>query len=206
MEAGGCPELERREKGGDHSIETGTSDLYKQMGDALTGDDYPIVGVSWKNAQSYAQWLTNNNPEGKTYRLPTEAEWEYAARAATDTAYSWGMEAKHEFTNHGADECCDGLALGNDEWFYTTPVDSFIANPFGLKDMHGNVWEWVEDCWQNDCNNAPQDGTARTGCDVNASRILRGGSWSTHPRDLHSAGRGKGLLETVDKAVYLPSR
>ena len=179
VKAGACPEPEWQAKD--------APSYYTDMGEALTGDNYPMVGVSWQNAQTYVQWLSKQT--GKQYRLPTESEWEYAARAGTDTAYSWGNKANHEFANYGKDECCGGLASGKDKWVYTSPVGSFAKSPFGLSDMHGNVLEWVEDCWQGDYKDAPMDGSARQGCDANASRVLRGGSWLNGPRGLRSASR-----------------
>jgi formylglycine-generating enzyme required for sulfatase activity len=179
VKAGACPEPEWKAKD--------APSYYTDMGAALTGDDYPIVGVSWENAQAYVQWLGKQT--GKKYRLPTEAEWEYAARAGTDTAYSWGNKASHDFANYGKDQCCDGLASGKDKWVYTSPVGSFAKSPFGLLDMHGNVLEWVEDCYVDSYKDAPTDGSARPVCDANASRVLRGGSWLLKPQRLRSATR-----------------
>jgi formylglycine-generating enzyme required for sulfatase activity len=182
VKAGACPEPEWKAKD--------APSYYTDMGAALTGDDYPIVGVSWENAQAYVQWLGKQT--GKKYRLPTEAEWEYAARAGTDTAYSWGNKASHDFANYGKDQCCDGLASGKDKWVYTSPVGSFAKSPFGLLDMHGNVLEWVEDCYVDSYKDAPTDGSARPVCDANASRVLRGGSWFNDPQGLRSAYRLNG--------------
>jgi formylglycine-generating enzyme required for sulfatase activity len=160
------------------------------------GDNLPVINVSWNDAQNYAAWLSRMT--GHEYRLLTEAEWEYAARAGTDTAYPWGNQASHEYANYGTDQCCNGLALGRDQWLNTAPVQSFPPNAFGLYDMHGNVWEWVEDCF------APYDPTMLDGAaqvinaDPNAAsdgeatcplRVLRGGSWSIYPELLRSAHR-----------------
>jgi formylglycine-generating enzyme required for sulfatase activity len=156
------------------------------------------VGVSWNDAQAYVKWLSQQT--GKHYRLPTEAEWEYAARAGTDTAYPWGNKASHDFANYGKDQCCDGLASGKDKWVYTSPVGSFPANPFGLYDMNGNVFQWVEDCYADSYKDAPVDGTARpVVCDANASRVLRGGSWTNFPGILRSAYRN---YYTPDYRLY----
>jgi formylglycine-generating enzyme required for sulfatase activity len=131
--------------------------------------------VSWADAQDFARKLSERT--GKAYRLPSEAEWEYAARAGSATAYPWGAKASHDFANYGRDECCAGLAAGKDRWEHTSPVGQFPANAFGLHDMLGNVWEWVQDAYHPDYAGAPADGSAWT---VNADpsqRVLRGGSW-----------------------------
>jgi len=144
----------------------------------------PVINVSWDNAKRYVTWLSRIT--GKPYRLLSEAEWEYAARAGSDKAYSWGDEIK-----------LDGKAMANcdrcgSEWDgkQTSPVGSFAPNAFGLYDMHGNVWEWVEDCYQGHYNGAPTDGAASTAgnCDI---RIIRGGAWDGNPGDLRSAGRNR---------------
>lgn len=148
----------------------------------------PVINVSWGDAQAYVDWLSRKT--FATYRLLSEAEWEYAARAGTTTAYPWGATASHEFANYGKDECCDGLAQGRDRWVNTAPVGSFPANRFGLHDMHGNVWEWTEDCLNESYAGAPSDGSAWRSGDC-SRRVLRGGSWLIDPRILRSAARGR---------------
>ena len=146
----------------------------------------PVVCLSWNDTQRYIEWLSKKT--GEQYRLPTEAEWEYAARAGSETKYSWGNTASHEYANYGTDSCCNGLAKGKDKWKYTSPVASFTANAFGLYDMHGNAWEWTQDCWNGSYKGAPSDGTAWLSgyC---SRRVLRGGSWSSYPIILRSAIR-----------------
>jgi formylglycine-generating enzyme required for sulfatase activity len=139
----------------------------------------PVINVSWDDATAYAAWLSQQT--GKTYRLPTEAEWEYAARAGSITKYPWGDEVGVNKAN------CDGCGSQWDNQ-QTAPVGSFAANAFGLHDMHGNVWEWVQDCYHSSYEGAPADGAAREQCD-SSSRVLRGGSWLYYPARLRSALR-----------------
>jgi formylglycine-generating enzyme required for sulfatase activity len=146
----------------------------------------PVINVSWDDARAYARWLSKQT--GERFRLPTEAEWEYAARAGSETRYSWGDKISHENANYGKDECCGGLVQGRDEWVYTAPVGQFDANPFGLFDMHGNVWEWVEDCYAGNYDRAAKDGSALA-VKTCPERVLRGGAWFLDPRFLRSAGR-----------------
>jgi formylglycine-generating enzyme required for sulfatase activity len=127
----------------------------------------PVIFVSWHDAKAYAEWLARKT--GKGYRLPTEAEWEYAARALTQTRYAWGDSIGHNQAN------CDGCGSKWDRR-QPAPVGSFAANAFGLHDMHGNVAEWTEDCWYIDHGGAPTDGTARLRGNCNW-RVVRGGSW-----------------------------
>ena len=141
--------------------------------------DRPVINVSWEDAQSYVTWLSRET--GESYRLPSESEWEYAARAGTATKYSWGNEIGVNRAN------CDGCGSRWDNQ-RTAPVGSFAPNGFGLYDMHGNVWEWVEDCWNGSYAGAPSDGGAWRSGDC-AKRVLRGGSWGGNPRDLRAAGR-----------------
>ena len=125
--------------------------------------------------------------DGGTYRLLSESEWEYAARAGTTTRYHWGDDIGRNRANcQVADNYSDYCG---DSWEYTAPVGSFTANGFGLHDMHGNVWEWVEDCWNDSYAGAPSDGSAweSGGC---GARVLRGGSWVSFPRILRAANRG----------------
>ncbi len=177
VKAGGCKPAEWLEKGSQYNIETGSDDRYKQLGEALKGDRFPIVGVSWADAKAYAAWLASKT--GKAYRLLSEAEWEYACRAGREGAYCFGG---------------DESQLGRYAWYAsnsggkTHPVGEKLANEWGLHDMHGNVWEWCEDLWHGDYNGAPDDGSAWTtgGGDW---RVLRGGSWNDVPRDLRAACR-----------------
>jgi formylglycine-generating enzyme required for sulfatase activity len=141
----------------------------------------PVINVSWNDAQEYVSWLSRRT--GKPYWLLSEAEWEYAARAGNDRAYSWGDEIGQNAAN------CEGCGSQWDKK-QTAPVGSFAANPFGLHDMHGNVWEWVEDCYKNSYEGAPADGTDRESENC-TSRVARGGSWDHLPRYLRSANRGK---------------
>jgi formylglycine-generating enzyme required for sulfatase activity len=137
----------------------------------------PVINVTWDDAQRYVAWLSKMT--GKPYRLLSEAEWEYAARAGTQTAYSWGDKI-----GKGNAHC---IGCGS-QWDrrQAAPVGSFARNPFGLYDMHGNVWEWVED-WRNDSyNGAPTDGSAWTSGDCN-HRMVRGGGWHFFPQHLRSA-------------------
>ena len=138
----------------------------------------PVMHVSWDDAQSYVRWLSGRT--GKTYRLLSESEWEYVARAGTETAYSWGDSIGVNRAN------CDGCGSQWDDR-QTAPVGSFSANAWGVHDMHGNVSEWVQDCWSN-YEGAPTDGSARESEDC-SSRVARGGSWSKGSEDLRSAYR-----------------
>ncbi|MDM8561785.1 SUMF1/EgtB/PvdO family nonheme iron enzyme [Candidatus Marithioploca araucensis] len=140
----------------------------------------PVINVSWNDAVAYAKWLSQQT--GKQYRLPTEAEWEYAARAGTKTKYWWGNKIGNNRAN------CDGCGSRWDNK-QTAPVGSFSANPFGLYDTVGNVWEWNADPWHSNYKNAPNDGRVwETGAD-NSYRVLRGGSWGYYPDYCRTAGR-----------------
>lgn len=146
------------------------------------GDDHPVVCVSWLDAQDYASWLSKKT--GHHYRLPTDDEWEYAARGGTMTAFPWGASASHAFANYGRDECCGPLAKGVDKWEYTSPVGSFPANPFGLLDMHGNVFQWVETC-ADTFEQLPLPKDAK-GCTY---RYARGGVYADRPEVMRSAAK-----------------
>jgi formylglycine-generating enzyme required for sulfatase activity len=145
----------------------------------------PVNNVNWEAAQQYVAWFSKMT--GRPYRLLSEAEWEYAARAGTNTAYSWGDEIGSGNAN------CDGCG-GERDGRQPVPVGSYPANKFGLYDMLGNVWEWVEDCWHDDYGDEPPgDGSAwTTGCSDSASRVVRGGSWNVKPQSLRSAVRIRG--------------
>lgn len=142
--------------------------------------DRPVINVSWEDVQHYVRWLSERT--GKAYRLLTEAEWEYAARAGTDTAFYWGNDA-----GEGNANC----AICGSRWrLQTSPVGSFKPNPFGLFDMSGNVFQWVEDCWSATYDGAPSDGSARQK-DNCSQRVVRGGAWYGEPDMLRSAFRSK---------------
>ncbi|MGQ0671306.1 MAG: formylglycine-generating enzyme family protein [Hyphomicrobium sp.] len=174
------------------------SELKKQSGSFIkpgfeqTGT-HPVLCVSWDDAKAYIAWLSQKS--GQTYRLLTEAEWEYAARAGTNGRWSFvGDEANVcEYANHADTgtsfswrnaKCRDGAGER------TAEVGLYKPNAFGLHDMHGNVGEWVEDCYQDSYKAAPVDATATTetsGC----RRVVRGGSWFFSPEELRSADRGR---------------
>jgi formylglycine-generating enzyme required for sulfatase activity len=135
-------------------------------------DRQPVINVSWDNAQRYVTWLSKIT--GKTYRLLTEAEYEYAARADTRTAYPWGDDIGNDHTNCA--DCGSRWDLAQ-----AAPVGSFAPNKFGLYEMVGNVWEWVEDCLHEDYRGAPADGSAWMTGDCGGHR-LRGGSWASLTR------------------------
>ena len=152
-------------------------------------DRHPVVCVSWDDVQSYVGWLSRETGEG--YRLLSESEWEYAARGGTRTARYWGERESGQCRyGNGADasttfdwrvSCSDGHA-------WTSPVGTYTGNGFGLHDVLGNVWEWVQDCWNEDYAGAPADGRAWERGDC-SRRVVRGGSWYVKPRHLRSANR-----------------
>jgi formylglycine-generating enzyme required for sulfatase activity len=151
------------------------------------GDDRPVEQVSWQDATEFCARLSRDTR--REYRLPSEAEWEYACRAGTTTPFHCGETISTDLANY------DGKnyeAYGQGEkGIYrqeTTDVGTFRPNPFGLYDMHGNVWEWCQDTWHDSYQNAPVDGSAwETG--TSSSRVRRGGSWSYYPRNCRSAYR-----------------
>lgn len=161
-------------------------------------DQHPVVCVSYEDAQLYVQWLSKKT--NKPYRLPTEAEWEYAARGGTNTTRYWGdgRERTCEFANvsdfTGADSLKrdknkdDQVFQCQDGYVYTAPVRSFPPNPFGLFDMLGNVGQWTEDCYNDSYQGAPTDGSAWRSGDC-GHRVLRGASWASVPGFVRSAHR-----------------
>ncbi len=137
------------------------------------GDDCPVEQVSWYEAMEFCARLSAHT--GREYRLPTEAEWEYACRAGTTTRYHFGDTLTSELANYDANQ--------------TTEVGSCPPNAFGLYDMHGNVWEWCQDHWHKNYKGAPTDGSPWLTKDSDAYRVLRGGSWYFIPRICRSASR-----------------
>ena len=156
---------------------------------------HPVTCVSWQDAQAYAAWLSAKT--GQHYRLPSASEWEYAARAGTDASRPWGasigeacaaanvadLSAAERFPGWSVHPCSDG-------YVFTAPVGAFAANAFGLSDLFGNVFEWVEDCWHDNYVGAPNDGSAwvQAGC---TQREMRGGSWFTTPAYVRAAYRNR---------------
>lgn len=155
-----------------------------RAGDRNWGRDRrPAIYVNWRDARSYVRWLRKFL--GQPYRLLSEAEWEYAARAGARTAYPWGAAAGRKRANcRGCGTRWDGRK--------TASAGSYPANAFGLHDMHGNVREWVQDCWHGSYRGAPSDGSARTEGGDCRKRVLRGGSWKDIPWDIRSASRMSG--------------
>jgi formylglycine-generating enzyme required for sulfatase activity len=149
----------------------------------------PVINVSWDDAQEYVKWLSTRT--GKHYRLPSEAEWEYAARAGTTTPFSTGNCITTTQANYDGND--DYAGCGAKTGFYlrqTQPVGSYPANRWGLYDMHGNAREWVQDCWHDSYIGAPQDGSAWLDvCGTSGRRVLRGGSCFSYPQILRSAYR-----------------
>lgn len=145
--------------------------------------DLPVGNVSWHDVQLFIDWL--NGKTGGSYRLPTEAEWEFAARAGTKTFFSWGNDPGNNLAN------CVGCGVRREDSLFgpmTTSVGSFPANAWGLHDMHGNVSEWVQDCWNDSYEDAPTSGSAYTGGDCGL-RVRRGGDWTDEPWQVRSASR-----------------
>jgi formylglycine-generating enzyme required for sulfatase activity len=158
-------------------------------------DNHPVVCVSWDDAQAYVKWLSHRT--GAVYRLPSEVEWEYVARAGTKTARYYQDDKQCDYANGLGQETKSianagwTLAECSDGHVYNAPVASFGENQFGLFDMLGNVSEWTEDCWHENYQGAPVDGSAwreanRGDC---TRRVVRGGSWDYIPQDLRSAIR-----------------
>ena len=175
--------------------ETGTASdpkcdwrLPKSRGQTIRqGDRDPVVCVSWSDARAYAKWLSGKT--GHSYRLPSEAEWEYAARAGSEAPRPWGKASARDHANYGSDQCCSAFAGGRDRWFYTSPAGSFPPNAFGLYDMLGNVWQRTDDCGHEDYTGAPADGSAWTTSGDCSLRMLRGGAWFSQLDELRSAER-----------------
>jgi formylglycine-generating enzyme required for sulfatase activity len=141
----------------------------------------PVINVSWDDAKLYVAWLSGLT--GKEYRLLTEAEWEYAARAGSKTRYSWGDEPGIGNAN------CNGC--GGAWELQPAPGESFRPNAFGLDDMQGNVWEWVEDIWHDSYKGAPADGSAWLHGGDASYRVIRGGSWHNETELIRAAIRFK---------------
>ena len=170
-------------------------------------DDAPVLHVSWDDARAYAQWLAKET--GAPYRLPSEAEFEYALRAGSATRYPWGdgePSSPVENITGALDQSPNGRRWSNafkgygDGFWGPAPVGSFASNPFGLNDLNGNASEWVEDCWHDSYARAPRDGSAwvNPGC---TERVIRGASWASSPEQARSAFRIRAPADTVSARV-----
>ena len=180
------------EVGSKYNITTGSEDHYKKLGKALTGENHPIVGISWNDAVAYCDWLSRKS--GKTLRLPTEAEWEYACRAGTTTPFNTGENLTTDQANYDGNYPYSN----NQKGVYrenTVAVDSFAPNAWGLYIMHGNVMEWCSD-WYGDkyYEECKKKGTVENpaGPETGSGRVLRGGSWGGDAGGCRSADRGNG--------------
>ena len=146
---------------------------------------HPVTCVNWNDAQAYVSWLSSKT--GKNYRLLSEAEREYVTRAGTTTPFWWGSSISADQANYNGSHTYGQGTKG--KWRQkTVRVDNFHANSWGLYNVHGNVWDWTEDCWNDNNNGNPGDGNARTTGDCN-KRIVRGGSWAYSPHYLRAAFR-----------------
>lgn len=186
----------------------GTNWRHNEAGEPA-GDDDPVVHVAWADAAAYAAWLAAET--GKAYRLPTEAEFEYALRAGSTSAYPWGPGAPPRplaNVSSQGDKSPSNRTWTNafpgqsDGWFGIAPVGSFPRNDFGLHDMAGNVSEWVEDCWHSSYLRAPSDGSAwvNPGC---GRRVVRGASWASGPEQVRSAYRLNVAADTTNPRIGL---
>lgn len=148
-------------------------------------DDEPVVCITWDEADAYAAWLSAKT--GRRYRLPSESEWEYAARAGASSARPWGDAPLREHANFGTDACCGPAVSGADRWLYTSPVGSFPPNAFGFYDMLGNVWQWTDDC--AGAYSPSSSGVSPVHAGDCSRRMLRGGAWFQGADSIRSAAR-----------------
>jgi formylglycine-generating enzyme required for sulfatase activity len=160
---------------------------YKPSDSGWGRGERPVINVNWDDAKAYVKWLSQKM--GKEYRLLSEAEREYVTRAGTKTPFWWGSSISTGQANYdGSAEPYKGGGKKGENRKKTLPVRSFQPNPWGLYQVHGNVWEWVEDCWNGSYYNAPADGSVWTAGDC-SHRVVRGGSWYNNPGDLSAACR-----------------
>ena len=208
-ETGYATEAERG--GGCHSTDTnGNDERHKNTNWRSPGfeqsDLHPVVCGAWNDARVDAHWLSLRT--GQNYRLPTESEWEYAARAGSKQSRYWGDEPETACTYaNSADhlvtmqDSTQADTVCNDNAAYTARAGSYRRNAFGLSDMLGNVWEWTNDCWSNSYKNVPNDGSSwRESSNGNVScarRTLRGGAWNDRPQHLRLADRDWSFAATA---------
>jgi formylglycine-generating enzyme required for sulfatase activity len=197
-----------------YDVETGRMDESEDIDWRLdyagenADENLPVVHVSWRDANAYVQWLSEQT--GRTYRLPSEAEFEYALRGGTQTPYWWGdgapPEDDMENVTGDRDQSPSGARWNvafrrySDGHWGPAPVGTLVRNPFDLNDMGGNVMEWVEDCWHDSYVRAPGDGSAwvNPGCE---RRVIKGASWSSTPAMSRSAFRISSATTSTDMRV-----
>jgi formylglycine-generating enzyme required for sulfatase activity len=155
----------------------------------IQDDSHPVICVSWDDAKNFATWLSSQS--GRDYRLLTEAEWEYAARAGTTTPFWWGSAITSVQANYDGTYVYKGGGAKGEYRKQTVAAGEFAANPWGLYQVHGNVWEWCEDVWHKNYKGAPSDGSAWLQGGNEKTHVVRGGSWSANPRFLRSANRNR---------------
>jgi formylglycine-generating enzyme required for sulfatase activity len=196
----------------DGEWKTDKSRHWRNPGFAQT-DAHPVTCISWNDAVAYVDWLNELTP-GKRFRLPSEAEWEYAARAGEGSQrFPWSNDAEYsELCAHanGADQSTRlklamaakwPVASCDDGHAYTAPAASFRSNGYGLFDMHGNVWEWVQDVWHAQYNGAPADGSAWSRGGDPERRAMRGGAWDGNPKALRSSDRERDTADYSDSGT-----
>ncbi|MBZ0148885.1 MAG: SUMF1/EgtB/PvdO family nonheme iron enzyme [Pseudorhodoplanes sp.] len=169
----------------DACVAGGGCDGYKPWDNGWGRARHPVINVSWNDAKNYIAWLSRIT--GKSYRLASEAEREYVTRAGTNTPFWWGKSISSRQANYNGTNVYDKGVKGEYRQ-KTVPVNSFEPNPWSLYQMHGNVWEWMEDCLNDTYKDAPSNGSAWTAGDCRR-RVLRGGSWVSSPAHLRSASR-----------------
>jgi formylglycine-generating enzyme required for sulfatase activity len=192
-------------------FDTDQTKSWREPGFAQTERD-PVVCENWYDAKAYVAWLTQST--GKSYRLLTEAEWEYVARAGTTTTRYWGdstaeqcryangadLSAKDQFPDWPAAPCRDG-------YVFTSPAGNFEGNAFGLFDILGNVWNWTEDCWNDNYEDAPSDASIARETGDCSRRVIRGGAYSRPPTELRSGVRGRyGSIGRVGNSGFRVAR
>lgn len=159
----------------------------------------PVINISWEDAKAYIAWLSEAT--GRSYRFLSETEFEYVSRAGRRTPYWWGDTVSTADANYNGrpehNQPFHGINRGR-----TLKVNSFRPNPWGLYQVHGNVWQWTEDAWQRDYRKVPQDGTAWTGGDT-SRRVLRGGSWMHSAEYLRAAARHEAMIDVCSHTIGL---
>ncbi|MGX5175509.1 formylglycine-generating enzyme family protein [Aliikangiella sp. IMCC44653] len=179
---------------------------YKPSDQGWGRGNRPVINVSYQHiTKQFIPWI--NKVSGQTFRLPSEAEWEYAARAGSTTKYAWGNEIDCSQAQYGRSEPNEGNKLGGEcskSYDGTVEVKSYSPNRFGLYDMNGNAWELVEDCYHESYKEAPNDGSAWVSGDCKFERVIRGGGWYTTKNYLRSADRNG--LSSIDKSQLIGFR